>query len=80
MTTSEPIITKCIIGPFPRPMPEGMFNQKPSVMETLSDGKTLNLFEYFPDEISFSETKFIGLTVSGAENLLLRKDVRYLQS
>mgnify|MGYP001214510960 CR=1 FL=1 len=80
MTTSEPIITKCEIGPFPRPMPEGMFDQMPSVRVTLSDGNNLSLFEYYPDEISFVESEFIGLTVAEAESMLTKKDVKFLQS
>ena len=80
ITNSEPIITKCEIGPFPRPMPEGMFDQMPSVTVTLSNGETICLFEYYPDEISFVEAEFIGLTVAEAENLLTRKDVQFLQS
>ena len=80
MIDSEPIISKCAIGPFPRPMPEGMFDQMPSVTVTLSNGETLKLFEYYPDEISFVESEFIGLTIAEAESLLTRKDVKYLQS
>ena len=80
MIKPEPIITKCAISPFPRPMPEGMFDQMPSVTVTLSNGETLSLFEYYPDEISFVEAEFIGLTVAEAENLLTRKDVQFLQS
>ena len=80
MINSEPTIKKCNIGPFPRPMPEGMFDQMPSVRVTLSDGNNLKLFEYFPDEISFVESEFIGLTVSEAESLLTKKDVKFLQS
>jgi len=80
MINSKPIIKKCAIGPFPRPMPEGIFDQMPPVTVTLSNGKTLKLFEYYPDEISFVEAEFIGLTVAEAENLLTRKDVQFLQS
>ncbi|HOD62000.1 MAG TPA: hypothetical protein PKG96_07860 [Bacilli bacterium] len=80
ITHSEPIITKCEIGPFPRPMPEGMFDQMPTVRVTLSDGETMKLFEYYPDEITFVESEFIGLTVAEAESLLFQKDVKYLQS
>ncbi len=80
MTTSKPIITKCKIGPLPRPMPEGMFDKMPSVMVTLSNGESLTLFQYFPDEISFVESEFIGLTVAEAESLLTKKDVKFLQS
>ena len=80
ITHSEPIITKCEIGPFPRPMPEGMFDQMPTVRVTLSNGETMKLFEYYPDEITFVESEFIGLTVAEAESLLFQKDVKYLQS
>jgi hypothetical protein len=80
MTNSEPIITKCEIGPFPRPMPEGMFDQMPSVNVALSTGESLTLFEYYPDEISFVELEFIGLTVAEAENLMTQKDVKFIQS
>lgn len=80
MINPVPIITKCEIGPFPRPMPEGMLDQMPSVNVTLSSGEHLTLFEYYPDEISFVEAEFIGLTVAEAESLLTRKDVKYLQS
>jgi len=80
MIKSELVITKCEIGPFPRPMPEGMFDQIPSVTVTLSNGESLKLFEFYPDEISFVESEFIGLTVAEAENLLTRKDVQFLQS
>ena len=80
ITHSKPIIKKCAIGPFPRPMPEGMFDQMPTVRVTLSDGETMKLFEYYPDEITFVESEFIGLTVAEAESLLFQKDVKYLQS
>lgn len=80
MTNAELVITKCKIGPFPRPMPEGMFDQMPSVNVTLSNGESLKLFEYYPDEISFVESEFIGLTVAEAESLLTQKDVKYIQS
>lgn len=80
MINSEPIITKCEIGPFPKPMPEGMFDTMPSVFVTLSNGESLRLFEYYPDEISFEETEFIGLTVNEAKRLRTLKDIKYIQS
>jgi hypothetical protein len=80
MINSEPIITKCEIGPFPKPMPEGMFDTMPSVFVTLSNGESLNLFEYYPDELSFKETEFIGLTVAEAKRLRTLKDIKYIQS
>jgi len=80
MINSKPIIIRCEIGPNPRPMPEGMFDQIPSVTVTLSNGESLKLFDFYPDEISFVESEFIGLTVEEAERLLTQKDVKYIQS
>lgn len=47
---------------------------------TLEDGSTRKLFSYYPDEISFTEDEFVGLTVLQALELRHRKDVAYLQS
>lgn len=80
MVNSEPIIVKCRISPFPRLMPDGMFDRMPAVNVILSNGEKLTLFEYYPDEISFVESEFIGLTVGEAESLLTQKDVKYIQS
>lgn len=38
------------------------------------------LFEYFPDEISFTERELIGLTVAEAKTLKFQKDKNYLQT
>lgn len=76
----EPVIVKCTIGPFPRPMPEGIWDKMPAVNVTFSDGTEKSLFEFYPDEISFSEAEFIGLTVAEARNLKTQKDFIYIQS
>lgn len=76
----EPVIVKCTIGPFPRPMPEGMWDKMPAVNVTFSDGTEKSLFEFYPDEISFSESEFIGLTIAEARNLKTQKDFIYIQS
>ena len=57
-----------------------MFDPKPKVTVTYDDGSTEELFEYFPDEISFTQSEFIGLTSDQAHDLRHRKDVAYLQS
>lgn len=38
------------------------------------------LFEYYPDEISFTPDEFIGLTPAEALALKFKKDKEYLQS
>jgi len=68
------------ITKMPRPMPEGMFDAMPQVLITLGDGEEYLLFEYYPDEISFSPAEFIGLTIPEAQNLKFKKDKSYLQS
>ena len=64
----------------PRPMPEGMFDPKPTVTAVFEDGSTKELFSFYPDEISFEEFEFVGLTESEAHELRLRKDVDFLQN
>jgi hypothetical protein len=80
MSNQEPVIVKCEIGPYPRPMPEGMFDPMPSVKVKFSDGREKTLFEFYPDEISFDESEFIGLTESTAQNLRVVKDMGYIKS
>jgi hypothetical protein len=40
----------------------------------------VKLFDYYPDEISFTESEFILLTESEARWMKHQKDVAYLQS
>jgi len=44
------------------------------------DGTDAELCEFFPDEISFTESDFVGLTSSEAMTLRHRKNIAYLQS
>jgi hypothetical protein len=60
--------------------PKQFFDPMPRVIITLEDGTTKDLFEYYPDEISFTESEFIGLTEDEARHLKFVKDKRYLQS
>ncbi len=76
----KPTITTVEIGPMPRPMPEGMFDDMPSVKATFDNGETKKLFEFYPDELSFSESEFIGLTERQAVDLKQQKDKQFLQS
>jgi len=72
-------ITSAIITPMPRPMPQGMFDPMPQVVATFEDGSTKTLFSFYPDEISFHASEFIGLTENEAMTLRHRRDVAYLQ-
>ncbi len=58
---------------FGDPMPKVMVKFEGSDEEIL-------LFEYYPDEISFTSNEFIGLTVEEGKHLKFVKDKNYLQS
>jgi molybdopterin-guanine dinucleotide biosynthesis protein A len=73
-------IISAIITAMPRPMPEGMFDPMPEVVATFEDGTTKPLFSFYPDEITFQASEFIGLTEQEAKALRHRKDVTFLKS
>ena len=73
-------ITSAIITPMPRPMPEGMSDPMPEVVATFEDGSSKTLFSFYPDELSFRASEFIGLTEAEAQALRHHKNVAYLQS
>jgi hypothetical protein len=62
-------------------MPKAMFDPMPKVMVVL-EGETeeREVFEYYPDELTFTAHEFIGLTLDEAKKLKFEKDKRYLQS
>lgn len=72
------IIIEAQITPLPRPMPEGMFDPMPEVIVTFEDGSRKALFTFYPDEVSFSEGEFIGLTEEEAHSLFQDRDIAYL--
>jgi hypothetical protein len=80
MKTTVPVIVKCTIGPYPRPMSEGMFDPMPEVKVQFSNGDEKILFSYYPDEISFEESEFINLTEESARRLKFEKDKIFIQS
>jgi len=61
-------------------MPKSLFDPMPQVYVTLENGKEEFLYEYYPDEISFSPSEFVGLTIDEARHLKFIKDRNYLQS
>jgi len=79
-TTNLMKIISAIITPMPRPMPQGMFDPMPEVVATFEDGSTKSLFSFFPDEVSFQPSEFVGLTEEEAHSLFTRKDTTYLRS
>lgn len=47
---------------------------------TYDDDSSEILFDYYPDELSFSEREFVGLTRGSAMELFWYRDVTYLRS
>lgn len=59
--------------------PKSLFDPMPQVWVTYEDGEEEMLFDYYPDEISFTPGEFVGLTRDQAISLRHRKDVEYLR-
>ena len=58
---------------------EGEYKNTISVI--YDDGSTDERFSsYYPDELYFKESEFVGLTEEQARDLIFRKDVEYLRS
>ena len=57
------------------------FYKSPNVFVMYAGKEELEfLFNYYPDEISFTESEFIGLTHDEAMKLFYEKDMEYLRS
>jgi hypothetical protein len=52
----------------------------PRVTVTFEEGTEKFLFEYYPDELSFHPSEFVGLTYDQARSKKYVKDRAYLQS
>lgn len=61
-------------------LPARLGEPLPEVWVTLEDGSEEKLFEYYPDEISFSAQEFEGLTTEEARLLKFGRDRAFLQS
>lgn len=60
--------------------PKSLFDPMPEVWVTYENGVEEFLFDYYPDEISFSPEEFIGKTKGECITLKFQKDKRFLQS
>ena len=64
----------------PRPKPAGFFDPMPKVIATFDNGERKELFEFYPDEISFGEGELVGLTEAEARERRRAKDVACVRS
>jgi hypothetical protein len=60
--------------------PKSLFDPMPEVYVTLEGGEEVRLFDYYPDEISFTAEEFVGLTLDECRHLKFVKDRNYLTS
>lgn len=58
--------------------PKSLFDDMPRVYVTLENNVEEFLFEYYPDEISFTADEFVGLSVDECKHLKFVKDKNYL--
>jgi hypothetical protein len=73
-------ITEAHISVMPRPMPEGMGDEMPVVYVKVDGLAEQALFSYYPDEISFQASEFIGMTLEEANTLFSNKSLAYLRN
>lgn len=62
------------------PLPGKIGDPLPEVWVTFEDGSEEMIFTYYPDEIRFAESDFVGLTEDEARTLKFGRDRSYLQS
>ena len=79
MASTDPKIVSATFTAMPRPMPAGMLDPMPEVIATFDDGTEKKILSFYPDELSFTTTEFVGLTEQEAHELKRKKDVAYLR-
>lgn len=47
---------------------------------TVNTGDIMHIGRYYPDELHFDESEFVGLTIEQAKKLIHERDVAYLRS
>ena len=73
---NQPKVVSCRITT----QPESFFDPLPKVYVTLDNNTEECIFDYYPDEISFTPQEFIGLTIKECRHLKFKKDKDYLTS
>lgn len=75
-------IVHASVGPFPMSFNDFVANgmRLPEVNVVYEDGSREMLFSFYPDEIMFHDSEFIGLTREQAMTARHKKDVAYIRS
>lgn len=71
------------LPPVVRKITSVLFSEKPgdktTVLALFDDGNPKILFGFYPDELSFRESEFVGLSETQALNVFIQRDLEYLQ-
>ena len=60
--------------------PKDMFGGQSKIVATTEDGAIVPIFDYYCDELSFTEDQFVGMTVNEAKDACTAADIKYIQS
>lgn len=71
ITKSEPVVVSVLF--------EDNSGQT-SISAVMSNGDEEKLFSYYPDELSFSSSEFIGKTAQESRQIFSAKDIAYIQA
>lgn len=61
-------------------LPQRLGDPLPEVWVTCEDGSETKVFDFYPDEISFSGAEFVGLTIDECRLLKFGRDRAFLQN
>ena len=61
------------------PLPQRLGDPLPEVWVTCEDSTETKVFDFYPDELSFSSDEFVGLTVEECRLLKFGRDRAFLQ-
>lgn len=61
------------------PLPQRLGDPLPAVWVTCEDGTETKVFDFYPDELSFSGDEFVGLTVEECRLLKFGRRRAFLQ-
>lgn len=71
---SNPVVSARIT-----PLPQRLGDPLPEVWVGCEDGTETKVFDFYPDELSFSGDEFVGLTVEECRLLKFGRDRAFLQ-
>ena len=71
--------TNLVVSAWITPLPQRLGDPLPEVWVTCEDGSETKVFDFYPDEISFSGDDFVGLTIEECRLLKFGRDRAFLQ-